>query len=137
MNEWITQGGGAQDALDDAALYDVFVSFLTQPTDQKLLEVAPDAASEAAQALRQLELSRKSLLATFRSQTMRPLPRSPPAPDAVNDGMVAASYSSELPDVDQLDPEELVNTLNLMASATFRNVTQEVRQYRAGRNELN
>ena len=127
LSEWILQGGGAQDALDDGGLYEAFLSFLTQPTEQKLLEVGSNPESDAGQSLRQLDQSRKSLLATFRSQTMRPSPRSLPAPDAANDGMASASYSSELPDIDQLDPEELVNNLNLMASATFRNVTQEVR----------
>ena len=127
LNEWISQGGGAQDALDDGALYEAFMTFLTQPTERKLLEFVSDSDSEVTQALRQLDLARKSVLASFRSQTMRPTPRNQSAPETGADGMMAGSYSSELPDFDQLDPEELVNNLNLMASATFHNVTQEVR----------
>ncbi|TBU46639.1 hypothetical protein BD309DRAFT_888031 [Dichomitus squalens] len=124
LSEWITQGGGAQDALDDGALYEALLSFLTQPAEQKLSESA--SQSEAAcQALRALETSRTALLVSFRSQTLRPTPRASAAPDQPNDGVAAQSYSSELPDIDQLDAEELVNNLNAMASATFRNVTQE------------
>ena len=126
LSEWIVQGGGAQDALDDVALYESCLAFLTQPTEQKLLESVTEPESEASQSLKQLDLYRKSLLDTFRSQTMRPIPRNPPAPEMASDVLVPGSYSSELPDIDQLDAEELVNQLNLMASATFRNVTQEV-----------
>lgn len=127
LGEWITQGGGAQDALDDAALYEAFLTFLTQPTEQKLLESISEPESEAGQALRALEVTRKTLLMSFRSQTMRPIPRSAPAPEPATDALSAGNYAIELPDIDQFDPEELVNSLNSMASATFRNMTQEVR----------
>ncbi|TFK85784.1 hypothetical protein K466DRAFT_664258 [Polyporus arcularius HHB13444] len=125
LGEWITQGGGAQDALDDATLYEALLAFLTQPTEQKLLESIPDQESDAGQALRALEVTRKTLLVSFRSQTMRPIPRSASAPEPVNDTLSAGNHTIELPDIDHLDPEELVNTLNSMASATFRNMTQE------------
>ena len=127
LGEWITQGGGAQDALDDAALYESLLTFFAQPTEQKLLESVSDPESEAGQALKALEVTRKTLLTSFRSQTMRPIPRSTATQEATDENSVINSYSSELPDVDRLDPEELVNNLNAMASATFRNVTQEVR----------
>ncbi|KAI0700969.1 hypothetical protein C8T65DRAFT_656956 [Cerioporus squamosus] len=125
LGEWITQGGGAQDALDDAALYEALLRFLTQPTEQKLLETISEPESDAGQALRALEVTRKTLLMSFRSQTMRPIPRPASAPEPVNDALSAGNYSIELPDFDHLDPEELVNNLNSMASATFRNMTQE------------
>lgn len=126
LGEWITQGGGAQDALDDATLYEALLTFLTQPTERKLLESIFDQESDAGQALRALEVTRKTLLVSFRSQTMRPIPRSASAPEPVNDTLSAGNHTIELPDIDHLDPEELVNTLNSMASATFRNMTQEV-----------
>ena len=126
LNEWINQGGGAQDALDDGALYEAILAFLTQPAERKLLESAPESGSSAGQATRALEASRTALLASFRSQTLRPIPRAPPTPELTNDGVAIQSYSSELPDIDQVAAEELVNNLNAMASATFRNVAQEV-----------
>lgn len=128
MGEWVAQGGGAQDALDDAGLYDAFLAFLTQPTEHKPLEsAASDADSEVCQALKALDLARKTLHMSFLSQTLRPIPRTPAAPESTPDGLGAISYGSDLPDIDQLDAEELVNNLNSMASATLRNVTQEVR----------
>lgn len=131
MSEWVIHGGGAQDALDDSALYETFLPFLTQPTEQKLLESTPDSEPDSSQALRALELARKTLHMSFLSQTMRPIPRTAGgAPDSATDGLGAISYGSDLPDIDQLDPEELVNNLNSMASATLRNVTQEVRNMR-------
>ncbi|KAI8978267.1 hypothetical protein BD414DRAFT_421946 [Trametes punicea] len=125
MSEWMTHGGGAQDVLDDSALYEAFLAFLTQATEQKLLESASDSESDVSQALRALDLARKTLHISFLSQTMRPIPRTSGAPDSATDGLGIVSYGSELPDIDQLDAEELVNNLNSMASATLRNVTQE------------
>ena len=37
LGERLTVGGGAQDALDDAALYDAFLFFLTELTEQNFL----------------------------------------------------------------------------------------------------
>ncbi|KAH9851116.1 hypothetical protein C2E23DRAFT_886858 [Lenzites betulinus] len=126
MGEWLSTGGGAQDALDDVGLYEAFLAFLTQPTEQKLLQsAAPDAESDVSQALKALDLARKTLHMSFLSQTMRPIPRTAGAPDGMTEGLGTISYGTDLPDIDQLDPEELVNNLNSMASATLRNVTQE------------
>ncbi|KAI0352013.1 hypothetical protein OH77DRAFT_829733 [Trametes cingulata] len=125
MSEWVIHGGGAQDALDDTGLYEAFLTFLTQPTEQKLLESASDPESDVSQALRALDLARKTLHMSFLSQTMRPIPRTAGSPEHATDGLGSISYGSDLPDIDQLDPEELVNNLNSMASATLRNVTQE------------
>ncbi|KAI0669428.1 hypothetical protein C8Q78DRAFT_977573 [Trametes maxima] len=125
MSEWVTHGGGAQDALDDSGLYDALLTFLTQPTEQKLLESAPGPESDVSQALKALDLSRKTLHMSFLSQTMRPILRTAGAPDNASEEMGAVSYGADLPDIDQLDPEELVNNLNSMTSATLRNVTQE------------
>ena len=125
LSEWITQGGGAQDVLDDGALYEALLSFLNQPSEQKLLQSASQS-EDAIQAVKALETSRTALLVSFRSQTLRPIPRASTASDQTKDEVATQSYSSDLPDIDQLDAEELVNVLNAMASATFRNVTQEV-----------
>ncbi|KAI1790396.1 hypothetical protein LXA43DRAFT_891223 [Ganoderma leucocontextum] len=125
LNQWINQGGGAQDALDDGALYEAILTFLTQPTEQRLLKSAPEPESGASQAMTALEASRTALLASFRSQTLRPVPRTTTAPEQTDDNVPIQSYSTELPDIDHVDPEELVTNLNAMTSATFRNVTQE------------
>lgn len=126
LNEWINQGGGAQDALDDGALYEAILAFLIQPTEWRLSESAPESEASISQATKALEASRTALLASFRSQTLRPIPRTPATAELTNDNVAIQSYASELPDIDQVDAEELVNNLNAMASATFRNVTQEV-----------
>ena len=126
LNEWINQGGGAQDALDDGALYEAILAFLIQPTEWRLSESAPESEASISQATKALEASRTALLASFRSQTLRPIPRTPATAEPTNDNVAVQSYASELPDIDQVDAEELSNNLNAMASATFRNVTQEV-----------
>lgn len=126
LNEWINQGGGAQDALDDGALYEAILAFLIQPTEWRLSESVPESEASTSQATKALEASRTALLACFRSQTLRPIPRTPAIAEPTNDNVAIQSYASELPDIDQVNAEELVNNLNAMASATFRNVTQEV-----------
>ncbi|OBZ69986.1 hypothetical protein A0H81_10131 [Grifola frondosa] len=125
MSEWIMQGGGAQDILDDAMLFESFQTFLTLPTEQELLESIRDKDANVLQTLKALDDVRKNLHMSFVSQTMRPSPRPSSTPDAAVDGHGMRSRSSELPDIDQLDAEELVANLNAMASSAFRNVTQE------------
>lgn len=129
MSEWLNQGGGAQDALDDPLLHESFLTFLTLPTEQKLLESVSAVDSSESQALKVLDDTRKTLHMTFLSQTMRPSPRATSPPESNLSGPGLRSYGSELPVIDEVDAEELVNNLNSMASAAFRNVNQEVRSF--------
>ncbi|KIY65166.1 hypothetical protein CYLTODRAFT_424593 [Cylindrobasidium torrendii FP15055 ss-10] len=114
--EWLNQGHGGLDLLDDIQLYQSF---------QKFLDVgAPDsAANDTALGSSWVQLS-----ATFKKETMRPSSGSrppltssnpPPSPRPRNMSI------RNLPDLDRIDVEELVSALDGMGHATFSNVTEE------------
>lgn len=124
MKRWILEGGGAQDALDDPQLHSSFISFLRHPTDHE----PPDAVASdqnVQNGFRTINDSRTEVYASFTAQTMRPTVRA--VPDQVTESSTSASYNPDPPDIDHIEPEELVGNLDAMAAATFRNVTQEVR----------
>ncbi len=123
FNRWIHDGGGAQDALDDHQLLSSFISFFRHPTDHEPPEaIASDSNVQAAFGI--INDNRKAVYASFTAQTMRPTVRAVPEP--VSELSSSASFSHEPPDIDSIEPEELVGNLDAMAAATFRNVTQEV-----------
>ncbi|KAI0090890.1 hypothetical protein BDY19DRAFT_887550 [Irpex rosettiformis] len=122
INRWIHEGGGAQDALDDPQLLSSFISFFRHPTDHEPPEaVASDFNVHAGFGT--INDNRKAVYASFTAQIMRPTVRA--VPDPVTESSNPASYSSDPPDIDNIEPEELVGNLDAMAAATFRNVTQE------------
>ncbi|KAL6305095.1 hypothetical protein BKA93DRAFT_731484 [Sparassis latifolia] len=123
MNEWINRGGGAQDALDDVHLFNSFDSFFRHSPDHAL----PSSTNvpNFPQALNFLDQIRKNVQLSFTSQTMRPLASILPISESSMNGLGIRSFSSEPPEIDQIDPEELVNNLDAMVSAAFRNVSEE------------
>ena len=122
MNEWVNRGGGAQDILDDAQLHTTFLSFLESRAEHEL----PEVTDETRQQFAVLDQLRKTLRMTFFSQTLRPA-RS----DTLSDGAAGVTgnhnYGSDIPNIDELDAEQLVDNLDAMMSAALRNVSQEVR----------
>lgn len=122
MTKWITQGGGAQDALDDPALYAAVLDFLKRPTEP----IPDDAEGSVKHGLTLLDDMRKVLLATFTAQTLRPLARTTLVTDHKRSRSIVHAYGAEPPDIDKVTAEELVNNLDAMAGAAFRNVVQEV-----------
>ena len=122
MTKWIGQGGGAQDALDDSALYAAMADFLKRPADH-----IPDDADESVKhGLTLLGDMRKVLFAAFTAQTLRPLARLALVTDHKRSRSIVHAYGAEPPDIDKVTAEELVNNLDAMAGAAFRNVVQEV-----------
>ncbi|CAL1711692.1 unnamed protein product [Somion occarium] len=121
MTRWVTSGGGAQDALDDSALYSSIMEFLRRP----IAPPSDDAEECLKHGLSLLDDMRKELLATITTQTFRPLQRSSLATESGTRRSIAYSFGSEPPDIDKVDAEELVNNLDAMAGAAFRNVIQE------------
>jgi hypothetical protein len=66
-----------------------------------------------------------SLTTLFTSQTLRPsIPATPPQKKKTSSGVLVFA---DMPDLDRMSPEDLVNDLNAMASAAFRNITEDVR----------
>ncbi|KAI6043474.1 hypothetical protein EDC04DRAFT_2890865 [Pisolithus marmoratus] len=126
IKEWLTTGGGAQDCLDDASLYETARTFLEKPLDRSELEPFPSNEDpELLQAWKALEKMKSDTLATFISHTLRP-----PALVTANPRPVTASghtltFGSQIPDIDRISAEDLVDNLNAMGLAAFSNVTDE------------
>lgn len=122
ISKWLVHGGGTQDALDDSQLYASLSSFLSQPN------VPPTPADEGATTgLTVLEDTRKNLLTVFSAQQRRPLTKvGSSSSSSSNRTSSVRKYGSEAPEIDQIEPEDLVSNLDAMASAAFRNVVQEV-----------
>jgi hypothetical protein len=126
MNEWMFQGGGAQDVLDDANLYGAIRSYL----DDNLQHTAPSSSafdnSTVQEAWRAYEKSRRSFTSSFISQTMRPTSRDVSAFKPPVSTTKTRNMGREPPDIDRMDPEQLVESLDTMAAAAFSNVSEEV-----------
>lgn len=78
-------------------------------------------------AWKNLDQVKESLIALFMTQTKRPPVKKPNKEfsDICGDGY-SWSVNSDPPDIDRLTPEELVNIIDAMMNAAFRNVTEEV-----------
>ena len=123
IGKWITCGGGAQDVLDDAQLYANLLAFLSQPVEFP----AHLDESQIPHGLAVLEDTRKTLLASFVAQQKRPLSKVHSHSNTSTRQTTARNFGSDIPEIDEMDPETLVGNLDAMASAAFRNVVQEVR----------
>ncbi|KAJ7152811.1 rho GTPase activating protein 22 [Mycena filopes] len=130
LQDWLTRGGGAQDMLDDPQLHTAVRSFLDNPTDHVMPSSANAADPGVEQAWGTLTDVRCRVRHTFHSQTMRPpvpFPSFPHATSASTNGQRSRpqNQTRDPPDIDRIDPEELVENLDAMACAAFGNVTQE------------
>ncbi|KAJ7815319.1 rho GTPase activating protein 22 [Mycena olivaceomarginata] len=131
LQDWLTRGGGAQDMLDDPQLYTAVCSFLDTPTDHAMPPSANASDPGVEQAWSTLTEVRGRLRRTFETNTMRP-----PAPfpslsrhttSAMNGRSRPQNQSRDPPNIDTVDPEELVDAIDAMASAAFGNITEEAR----------
>ena len=126
----MSSGGGPQDVLDDNALYLAVKSFLESPSDHATPESQHGDDTEVIKSWTSLKNRLNSLSATFTSQTLRPsIPKSPTVEHRTTSSGVFIFV--DLPDLERTAPEELVNELNNMAAAAFRNITEEVRFWAA------
>lgn len=124
LAEWIHNGGGAQDALDDVELHSAMRSFLSQQESREAVTTSDDA-DELSMLWKDLQTYRTSLFQTFNSQTLRPQTRHVPVRGSLS-ATAAHNFGLRPPRIDELTPEDLVNNLDAMAAAAFRNVVQEV-----------
>jgi hypothetical protein len=127
IREWLSIGGGAQDILDDAQLYSAIRIFLDNAMDHDVFESDHFTNPMVRLAWDGLEEARQSLGSFFISQTMRPRLSRPNQPHHMRVGAKLRSHGGrEPPDIDRIDPEDLVESLDGMMAATFSNVTEEV-----------
>lgn len=125
MTKWLHSGGGSQDALDDSQLYSSVLSFLTHESDHVLPDLDDDLDAVAAGSLLLGDI-RKALLASFKAETMRPSQARSSSNDRSSRRTSAPAFGPHPVDIDDVSAEDLVSNLDAMASAAFRNVTQEV-----------
>jgi hypothetical protein len=125
LSEWLKNGGGSQDILDDSALYLAVKTFLESPSEHAMPESQHRSDTEVIECWASLKGQINTLSALFASQTLRPTVPKP----AVQEHRTTPSgvlIFVDLPDLDKMTPEELVGDFNAMAAAAFRNVTEEV-----------
>ncbi|EJD07051.1 uncharacterized protein FOMMEDRAFT_118141 [Fomitiporia mediterranea MF3/22] len=121
--EWMHLGSGAQDALDDVELHAAMQSFLGQHAEKDLSNLVSQS-DQLSQLLKSYEAERASLLNTFVEQTMRPQSRSIPVRGQASDNNVH-NFGIRAPKLEDITPDELVDNLDAMAAAAFRNVNQD------------
>ncbi|KAF8124652.1 hypothetical protein K438DRAFT_2154213 [Mycena galopus ATCC 62051] len=128
IRDWLTRGGGASDMLDDPQLYTAVHSFIDSSTEHAIPPSANASDPNVEQTWSTLAEVRSRLRRTFETNTMRP-----PAPfpalahpsTAANGRSRPQNQTREPPDIDRIEPEELVDNLDAMACAAFGNVTEE------------
>lgn len=113
LREWIRDGGGAQDVLDDAQLHDVLKSFVFSGVDHHLPS-PPEAEEDDVQAGQdKLVSSLEGFKRTFEAQIRRPTMRH----ESSRTSLQGTNLGRDLPDIDSLTSEELVVHLDAMAAA--------------------
>jgi hypothetical protein len=125
LNEWLGNGGGSQDLLDDSALYLAVKAFLESPSDHAMPESQHRGDADVIESWAGLKGRISNLSTLFTSQTLRPSISKTPAQDQKTTSSGVLIFS-DLPDLDRMTPRELVDDLNAMASAAFRNITEDV-----------
>lgn len=126
ISDWLRSGSGAQDILDETPLYNAVEAFLTSATEFTHQDPSQKENASVSQAYANLRETLANLTSQFLAQTMRPSLR----PYLTQDGLITTTdsqnFGSEPPDLDTIQPETLVNNLDAMAAAAFRNVAEEV-----------
>lgn len=127
LQEWIQRGSGGEDALDDSQFYDTFKAFNSELTREVPFSSSPRDSMDVKikEAWKALTQAKESLTALFTAHTKRP-PIKKPCREFHDISGEGRSPNSDLPDIDRLSPEELVNVIDAMINAAFRNVTEEV-----------
>ncbi|ETW74695.1 GTPase activating-like protein [Heterobasidion irregulare TC 32-1] len=125
ISEWIQLGGGAQDILDDGPLFHAVQAFFNSPTDHEMPDSPAKDDLTVSHAWSSLNQTRASVTTLLTCQTMRPTIQSLSYPEIVTNSSLSEGFGIDPPDLDNADPEGLVNNFDAMASAAFRNVTEE------------
>lgn len=125
MREWIHNGGGIQDALDDLELYNVLAAFLSQPPEQ-ISESIVGQNDEVKHSLSVLSNARAELHQSFMLLTRRPQMHAVPL-RGHSIKYKGEEISSQPPDITTTPPKLLIQNLDAIMSTAFRAVSQEAR----------
>ncbi|KAG8804101.1 rho GTPase-activating protein, partial [Serendipita sp. 399] len=119
INEWLIDGGGILDVLDQPDLYAEVDSWLRSDREHAIPTAALNSEMDLP-AWREVEDIRRNLVSVFQRQTRRPLLRSNLSYDSGAYGSSEFSYGSQLPEIDALTPQEVVEQLDAIGSAAIR-----------------
>ena len=115
--------------MDDGQLYDAFKAFNSELMQEGTFPNSQRDSTDVKtrEARNNLYQAKESLVTLFMTQTKRPPIKKPnmELSEISGDGH-SRRGNSDPPDVDRLAPEELVNVVDAMMNAAFRNVTEEV-----------
>lgn len=115
--------------MDDAQLYDTFKAFNSDLMREETFSGSQRDSSDVKikEARKILSQAKESLIALFATHTKRPPIKKPNTEfhEIAGEGH-SRSLNSDPPDIDRVSPEELVNVIDAMINAAFRNVTEEV-----------
>jgi len=128
LQEWIQKGSGAEDVLDDGQLYDAFKAFNSDLMREETFSGSQRDSTDVrvSEAWKNLSQAKQSLVFLFTTHTKRPPIKRPSTELHEISGDSYTRASSDPPDIDRSSPEELVNIIDAMMNAAFRNVTEEV-----------
>ncbi len=124
IGDWMHNGGGSQDALDDTELHQSIDSFLSQPAERDPASLS-SASFEIQRLCGDLERERAALLQSFTAQSMRPNARHIQVRGSSSESSVH-NFGVKPPMVDEISVEDFVNNIDAMGAAAFRNLVQEV-----------
>jgi hypothetical protein len=129
LQEWIQKGSGGEDALDDAQLYDTLKAFILELMREEGFSGPQRDSTDVKirEAWKSLGRTKDSLTTLFATHTKRPPIKKPNSDfhEVAGEGY-SRNVNSDPPDIDRLSPEELVNAIDAMINAAFRNVTEDV-----------
>lgn len=115
--------------MDDAQLYDTFKAFNSELLREETFP-SPQRDSmdvKIKEGRKALSQAKESLIALFVTHTKRPPVKKPNAEfHGVPGEAYGRSLNSDPPDIDRLTSEQLVDVIDAMINAAFRNVTEEV-----------
>ena len=122
LSDWITQGGGAQDLLDNANICRELRHFLHN--DEK--HAIPEGVSKESvdrPAWEEVQDLRKCFVISFERLIRRP---SLSALIVHEPGPYERAYGPHPPDIDDIDVEDLIGCLDAIGATAFRYVQPEV-----------
>lgn len=125
VSEWLIDGGGVMDVLDQPELYTEVWNWLE---DENEHAIPPSVTQDGVDypAWQEVEEARRTLLMLFETQTKRPLLRHLSTYDSGAYGSSIRSYGAQLPDPDRMSPQELVEQLDAIGAVGVRGLQAEV-----------
>lgn len=125
LNEWLIDGGGVMDVLDQPDLYTEVSNWL-HDDNEHAIPAAVKIGGLDHPAWQEVEDARTTLITLFEAQTKRPQLRHLSTYDSGAYSSSIRSYGAQLPDPDRMSPQELVEQLDAIGSVGIRGLQAEV-----------